>query len=271
MCIIFLFFRIDYSLGHNNFIDKLLFQEYKSNGEANHMKAVVLAGGLGTRLRPLTYVMPKAMLPVGDKPIIEHILNYLKKSHAIDEVIIATAYLGKYIEDYLNSGEDFNISIRYARGKRPLGTAGQLKSAESFIDDTFLLMNGDILIEVIISDMIKFHKSKRGVGTVALKPYFLPVKYGVIDTDTDNLILNWREKPNIPLTMNIGLYVLEPKIFDYIHPERPMSLEREIFPKIIDAGEKLYGFMTETNYLDIGDLESLDKAHQEFLSKFTLL
>ena len=114
------------------------------------MKAVVLAGGLGTRLRPLTYVMPKAMLPVGDKPIIEHILNYLKKSNEIDEVIIATAYLGKYIEDYLNSGEDFSISIKYARGKRPLGTAGQLKSAESFIDDTFLLINGDILIEVII-------------------------------------------------------------------------------------------------------------------------
>jgi mannose-1-phosphate guanylyltransferase len=235
------------------------------------MKAVVLAGGLGTRLRPLTYVMPKAMLPVGDKPIIEHILNYLKKSNAIDEVIIATAYLGKNIEDYLNSGEDFSINIEYARGKRPLGTAGQLKSAETFIDDTFLLMNGDILIEVVISDMIKFHESKNGIGTVALKPYLLPVKYGVIDTNNDNLILNWREKPNIPLIMNIGLYVLEPKIFDYIPSDRAVSLERETFPKVISSGEKLYGFKTETNYLDIGDLESLDKAHQEFLSKFTLL
>ncbi|MFX1519298.1 MAG: NDP-sugar synthase [Promethearchaeota archaeon] len=235
------------------------------------MKAVVLAGGLGTRLRPLTYVMPKAMLPVGDKPIIEHILNYLKRSSAIEEVVIATAYLGKYIEDYLNAGEDWDIRIRYARGKRPLGTAGQLKTAESFIDDTFVLMNGDILIEVGISDMIKFHRTKKGIGTVALKPYFLPVKYGVIDTDTDNLILNWREKPNIPLTMNIGLYVLEPKIFDYIPSDRAMSLEREVFPKIIASGEKLYGFKTETNYLDIGDLESLDKAHQEFLSKFTQL
>jgi NDP-sugar pyrophosphorylase family protein len=93
----------------------------------------------------------------------------------------------------------------------------------------------------------------------------------VIDTDADNLILNWREKPNIPLTMNIGLYVLEPKVFDYIPPDRAMSLEREVFPKIIASGEKLYGFKTETNYLDIGDLESLDKAHREFLSKFTQL
>ncbi|WP_287585764.1 nucleotidyltransferase family protein [Candidatus Borrarchaeum sp.] len=235
------------------------------------MKAVVLAGGLGTRLRPLTYVMPKAMLPVGDKPIIEHIIVYLASFQMIDEIIIATAYLGRYIEDYLNEGEDWDISIKYARGKRPLGTAGQLKTAESFIDDTFVLINGDILIEVVISDMIKFHKSKGGTGTIALKPYFLPVKYGVIDTDADNLILNWREKPNIPLTMNIGLYVLEPKIFDYIPPDRAMSLEREVFPKIIASGEKLYGFKTETNYLDIGDLESLDKAHQEFLSKFTLL
>jgi mannose-1-phosphate guanylyltransferase len=235
------------------------------------MKAVVLAGGLGTRLRPLTYVMPKAMLPVGDKPIVEHIINYLKRSSVIEEVVIATAYLGKYIEDYLNAGEDWGIRIQYARGKRPLGTAGQLKTAESFIDDTFVLINGDILIEVVISDMIKFHKSKGGTGTIALKPYFLPVKYGVIDTDTDNLILNWREKPNIPLTMNIGLYVLEPKVFDYIPPDRAMSLEREVFPKIIASGEKLYGFKTETNYLDIGDLESLDKAHQEFLSKFTQL
>lgn len=255
----------------NYFILQLLFQEYKTNVEAKYMKAVVLAGGLGTRLRPLTYVMPKAMLPVGDKPIIEHIVNYLRQSTAIDEIIIATAYLGRYIEDYLNEGEDWDITIKYARGKRPLGTAGQLKTAESFINDTFVLINGDILIEVNISDMIDFHNSKKGIGSVALKPYFLPVKYGVIDTNTDNLILNWREKPNIQLTMNIGLYVLEPKIFEYILSDRPMSLEREIFPKVISAGEKLYGFKTETNYLDIGDLESLDKAHQEFLSKFTLL
>lgn len=102
------------------------------------MKAVVLAGGLGTRLRPLTYVMPKAMLPVGDRPIIEHIINYLKRSSVVDEIIIATAYLGKYIEDYLNAGEDWGVNIRYARGKRPLGTAGQLKTAEPFIDDTKL-------------------------------------------------------------------------------------------------------------------------------------
>jgi mannose-1-phosphate guanylyltransferase len=234
------------------------------------MKAVVLAGGLGTRLRPLTYVMPKAMLPVGDRPIIEHIINYLKNG-MIDEIIIATAYLGKYIEDYLNEGEDWDVHIQYARGKRPLGTGGQLKTAESFIDDTFVLMNGDILIEVLISEMVQFHKAKGGLGTVALKPYFFPVKYGIIDVTADNLIMEWREKPNIRLTMNIGLYVLEPKIFDYIPPDCPVSLERETFPKVIESGEKLYGYTTETNYLDIGDIESLDKAQQEFLSKFTRL
>jgi mannose-1-phosphate guanylyltransferase len=232
------------------------------------MKAVVLAGGLGTRLRPLTYVMPKAMLPVGDRPIIEHIITYLKRSSMIDEIVIATAYLGKYIEDYLNEGEDWDITIQYARGKRPLDTAGQLKTAESFIDETFVLMNGDILIEVVIAEIVQFHKTKGGIGTVALKPYSFPVKYGIIDVSAEDQIMEWREKPNLQLTMNIGLYVLEPQIFDYIPPDRPVSLEREIFPSIIASGEKLYGFKTETNYLDIGDLESLDKAHHEFLSKF---
>jgi len=230
------------------------------------MKAVILAGGMGSRLRPYTYIMPKAMLPVGDKPILEHIIGYLSRNR-VKDLVVATAYHGKQIEDYFRNGSDFGVHIDYARARKPLGTAGQLKTAEPHISETFLAMNGDILIDVNIRNLVSFHRAKGAVGTVALRHYEVPLKYGIVTLANSDRILEWREKPKLNLTMNIGLYVLEPKIFSYIKTGRAASLEKDTFPSMIKKKERLFGYLSETEYYDVAEIEDLKKLDTRFLAK----
>jgi NDP-sugar pyrophosphorylase family protein len=230
------------------------------------MKAVVLAGGIGSRLRPLTFALPKAMIPVGEKPILEHIIEYLKKN-GVQEIVIATAYLGKFIEDYFEDGSKWGVTLQYARGEKPLGTAGQLRIAESFIPETFVAMNGDILTDVSIREMVTFHRQNKGIATIAVRGYNAPLRYGIINSDHKGRILSFEEKPNLAFHMNIGLYVLEPRIFQYIEPQRAISIERETFPKLIRCGEPVYAYKTEGEYFDVADLDSLQTVDREFLNR----
>ncbi|HXQ91766.1 MAG TPA: nucleotidyltransferase family protein [Nitrososphaerales archaeon] len=225
------------------------------------MKAVVLAGGLGSRLRPLTYIMPKAMLPVANKPILEHIIEFLKK-YDIKEVIVATGYLGRIIEDYFKDGSKWGVSISYTEA-RPLGTAGQLRTAEKELSETFLAMNGDILVDVNLTSMKKQHARSSAIATVAVKEYQYKLKYGILEFGSDNVVKKWFEKPTQSSWMNIGLYVMEPEILKNIPAEKTCSLEYDVFPKIIARGHKMSAFRTKTDYLDIGDLQSLDAANQD--------
>ncbi len=231
------------------------------------MKAVILAGGMGSRLRPYTYVLPKAMLPVGDKPILEHVIEFLKRNR-VNELVVATAFHGKQIEDYFGDGSNFGVQIQYARSRKPLGTAGQLKTAEPHISETFLAMNGDILIDVDIRKLVNFHSKMTGIGTVALRHYQVPIKYGIITLGKSDRILEWKEKPELKLTMNIGLYILEPRTFSYIKQGRIESLERDTFPSMIRKGEHLYGYLSETEYYDVADIEDLKKLDSRFSTKF---
>lgn len=236
-----------------------------AQGARDKLKAVILAGGMGTRLRPYTYVTPKAMLPVGDKPILEHIIDYLKKN-GIRNVVVATAYQGKQIEGYFGDGSEFDVDICYARSKKPLGTAGQLKTAEAFVSDTFVAMNGDILIDVNLRKLTSFHKRMGGIGTVALRGYQLPIKYGIVKVSRSHRLSEWKEKPELNLTMNIGLYVLEPDVFSYIKHGLPLSLERDTFPLLIRKGKCLYGYLSETKYYDVADVDDLRELDKRFLT-----
>ncbi|MDA4129363.1 MAG: nucleotidyltransferase family protein [Thaumarchaeota archaeon] len=225
------------------------------------MKAVILAGGLGTRLRPLTYVMPKAMLPVGNKPLLEHIIEFLKKQQTYD-IVLATGYLGRFIEEYFADGIKWGVSLTY-KVSRPLGTAGQLKTASDELTETFLAMNGDILIDVNIEAMKKKHIESGAMVTVAVREFQYKLKYGILEFGSDDVITSWNEKPSKSSWMNVGLYLMEPSVLDMIPSESVSSLEYDIFPEVIKRGHHLFSFKTDTNYLDIGDLASLDAANQE--------
>jgi len=231
------------------------------------MKAVILAGGIGTRMRPLTYVIPKAMLPIGGKPLLEHTVRYLKE-HGIAEVIVCVAYLKTHIMDYFKDGKDLGVEIRYAEADMPLGTAGQLKTAEKHISERFLAMNGDIITSLNLRRLIKFHEKMGGIGTIALKKFEVPVPYGYVEVDNASNIQKFVEKPTFSFLANAGIYVFEPKVFQYIPPNQVVSIEKEMFPTLLNNGEKLNGYYEEAYWADVGTITDFERVDKELLSKF---
>jgi len=231
------------------------------------MKAVILAGGIGTRMRPLTYVVPKAMLPIGGKPLLEHTVRYFQE-YGINEVIVAVAYLKNHIIDYFKDGKDLGANIQYAKADMPLGTAGQLKTAEKFISETFLVMNGDIITSLNLQGLIDFHEKAGGIGTIALKKFDVSIPYGYIEVDANSNIQEFTEKPTLTFSANAGIYVLEPRVFDFIPPNQVASLETETFPTLVKNGEKLDGYFEEAYWADVGTITDFERVDKELLSKF---
>jgi len=230
------------------------------------MKAVILAGGIGTRMRPLTYLIPKAMLPIGGKPLLEHTIRYLKE-YGITEVIVCVAYLKNQIMDHYKDGRDLDTEIQYAESDMPLGTAGQLKTAEKYVSDTFVAMNGDIITSLNLGKLVNFHKKMGGIGTIALKKFEVPVPYGHIEVD-NNSIKKFSEKPTFSFMANAGIYVLQPKVFCYIPQNRVASLETETFPTLIEKGEKLSGYYEDAYWADVGTITDFERVDKELLSRF---
>lgn len=226
------------------------------------MKAVILAGGLGTRLRPLTFFLPKPMLPLGDKPILEHLILWLKK-HGITDIVLSVEYLRKVIEDYFKDGSDLGVKITYVRSDRPMGTAGQLKVAEPEIKDTFVCLYGDSLYNFDLNKIIKFHNEKKGIATMALHTYKIQLRYGFIDLDKSKKIVAWREKPEISGLINIGLYVMEPGFLSYIPSNAVYGMDTA-FKEALNNGEKIYGYPIKDQFIDIGDKKSYYRAHEMF-------
>ena len=231
------------------------------------MKAVVLAGGIGTRMRPLTYVIPKAMLPIGGKPLLEHMIGYLKE-YGIREVIVCVAYLKNHIMNYFKSGENLDVRIQYAEADMPLGTSGQLKTAQKYVSKRFLAMNGDIITSLNIGKLVEFHRKMGGIGTISLKKFEVSVPYGYIEVDNNSGIKRFTEKPTLSFSANAGVYVFEPKIFQYIPPEQVVSLEKETFPTLLENGEKLNGYYEEAYWADVGTITDFERVDKELLSKF---
>ncbi len=229
------------------------------------MKVVILAGGAGTRLRPLTYVMPKCLLPVGGMPLLEWTIKYLS-SHGISEFVVCVAYLKRQIISTIGDGSRLGVTIQYAEADSPMGTAGQLKTAEPFIDDTFLAMNGDIVTSLNIRNIVQVHKERGGVATIALKKFDVKVPYGHITTGQDSTIQNFEEKPTLHLMANAGIYVMEKSIFASIPAGKPCSLETDVFPALIARGERLNSFYEEAYWNDVGTMGDFEKVNDEFLS-----
>ncbi len=223
------------------------------------MKAVILAGGLGTRMRPLTYLVPKPLLPIGGKPLIERTIEYFK-SYGFREFVICVAYLKGYIIDYLNrSKRSLGVEIEFAESDVPLGTAGQLKTAEHLISETFLAMNGDIVTSLNIGKLVDFHKSRGGIGTIALKTFELKLPYGLVEVGQDSAITAFREKPVMSFMVNAGIYVFEKEIFQYIPKGKVSSLETDVFPRLISEGKVLNSFYEEAYWADIGTVSDFER------------
>ncbi len=229
------------------------------------MKAVILAGGLGTRLQPYTTFLPKPMLPLGEKPLLEHLIDWLIRNK-VDEIVLCVSYLRKTIEDYFEDGARFGVKIEYAVADRPLATAGQLKTAERFVDDTFVCVYGDSIFNFDLKKMISQHKSKKSFITMSLHEYKTNLKYGVIETNKSGKVTAWNEKPEIKANINIGCYVMEPEIFSYIPQTKPYGMD-DVIKKALAKKKDVGSFITKNGFIDIGDKASYKKAYQEFREK----
>jgi len=222
------------------------------------MKAVILAGGMGTRLRPYTTVLPKPLVPVKDKPIMEIVINQLVK-HGIKEIYITTGHLAELIVAYFGSGEKFGIDINYSREEKPLGTAGPLGMIKEELTDTFLMMNGDILTDLNYSEIIEFHKKSKATATIGITKRNVNIDYGVVEFTKEHQINKWIEKPTIDYHVSMGIYVLEPKVLDYIPEDTKYDLPQLVID-LIEKRELVKAFVYEGYWLDIGLVEDYQKA-----------
>lgn len=229
------------------------------------MKAVILAGGLGTRLQPYTTFLPKPMLPLGEKPILEHLIGWSRKN-GVKSIVLCVSYLRKTIEDYFEDGKKFRVSIEYAISNRPLATAGQLKTAENFIDDTFVCMYGDSIYGFNLNSMIKQHKRKKSFVTMSLHEYKTNLPYGVIETSKNNRVVKWNEKPEIKVNINMGCYVMEPEVMSLIPKNKPYGMDG-VINKAMSKKKLVSSFTGKNGFIDIGNKESYEKANNEFIQK----
>jgi mannose-1-phosphate guanylyltransferase len=229
------------------------------------VKAVILAGGLGTRLQPYTTFLPKPMLPLGEKPILEHLVDWSKKN-GIKSVVLCVSYLRKTIEDYFEDGKRFGVNIEYAVSSKPLATAGQLKTAEKFIDGTFVCMYGDSIFDFNLRSMINQHQQKKSFVTMSLYEYKTNLPYGVIETTKTGKVIAWNEKPEIKANINMGCYVMEPGVMDLIPKNIPYGMD-DVIKKAMTKKKLIGSIVSKKGFLDIGNKASYKKANQEYLQK----
>ena len=233
------------------------------------MKAVIIAGGSGTRLRPLTYNTPKPMVPLFNKPFLQYQLELLKR-HGITEVIINLHYLSAVIKEYFGDGSELGLKITYSLEDKPLGTAGAVKLAEEYFDDEPLLVfNGDILTDLDLSALIAFHQEKKARATITMIRVTDPTAYGLIFTEDDGQVNRFLEKPSWDEatvdTVNAGIYVLDPSVFRYVPRNEAYSFERGLFPLLLQLNERVYGYTTDAYWLDIGSPVKYLQAHTDIL------
>ena len=229
------------------------------------MKGIILAGGLGTRLLPYTKTTPKPMLLLGKKPILEYVIKWIKKN-GVKEIVLCVSYKGKKIEDYFKNGEKFDVKIEYAKSKKPLSTAGQLKTAEKFIDDTFVCTYGDTISDFNLKRMIREHKRKKVLATMSLYNYKYTLRYGVINTKKHGLISSWNEKPMFNAKINMGSYIFEPEIFSFIPKNKQYGMDDAIKKAIIKK-KQINSFISKNEFIDVGTKEIYEKMNLIYTKK----
>ncbi|HLO02471.1 MAG TPA: sugar phosphate nucleotidyltransferase [Symbiobacteriaceae bacterium] len=234
------------------------------------MRAVVMAGGEGTRLRPLTVNRPKPMVPVANRPVMEHIVR-LVKQHGITEIVATLQYLPDVIQDYFGDGSDFGVAMNYSVETKPLGTAGSVKLAEHLLDETFIVISGDALTDMDLTDLIRFHKEKGSVATLALTRVDKPLEFGVVITDGSGRITRFLEKPSwsevFSDTINTGIYILEPEVLQLMEENQVYDWSKDIFPLLLETGRPLYGYVSRDYWCDIGSLEQYLQANHDVLAR----
>jgi len=235
------------------------------------MKAVVMAGGEGTRLRPLTSRRPKPLVPIMNRPIMEHIILLLKQ-HGITDIVVTLYYLADEISGYFGNGSDWGVHIEYMVEETPLGTAGAVRQAQELLrDEPFLIVSGDALTDIRLDRLIRYHHSKGAIVTLALAHVPNPREFGVVITDEDGRIQRFLEKPDwsnvFSDTVNTGMYVIDPEVFRLMEPKHSYDWSQDIFPQLLREGKPLYGYILgeEEYWCDVGTLEQYREAHEQVL------
>jgi mannose-1-phosphate guanylyltransferase / phosphomannomutase len=234
------------------------------------MKAVVMAGGEGTRLRPLTSNQPKPMVPIVGKPCMEHIIELLKQ-HGFEDIVVTVAFLPQAIRSYFAGGETLGVDISYSVEESPLGTAGSVRLAAGRLDDTFLVISGDALCDVDLTKLVAYHREKEASVTIGLKSVENPLEFGIVVTDEDGRIERFLEKPSwgqvFSDTINTGIYVLEPEVLRHVPKDRPFDFSKELFPLLLEMGRPMYGYVMDGYWQDIGNLDQYRQANFDALDE----
>src|SRR5438874_5422359 len=233
------------------------------------MKAILLAGGKGTRLRPLTIHTPKPIVPIFNRPFLHYQLDLLKHVPEIDEVILSLNYQPRRIEEMFGDGSDSGLGLRYVVEPAPLGTAGAVRYAGESIRESVVVFNGDILTAVDLGAVIALHRERKAKATIVLTPVPNPSAYGLVETEADGRIRRFLEKPKPDEitcdTINAGIYVLEPETFDRIPKEVPWSIERSFFPSLIERGETFMAYVDRGYWIDIGTPDKYMQVHADIM------
>ena len=233
------------------------------------MKAVILAGGKGTRLKPYTTVFPKPLMPIGEEPILEIVIKQLK-SYGFNEVLMAVGHLAELIQTFFNNGNKYDLKINYYRENKPLGTAGPLAQMKNEIEDNFLMMNGDILTSLDFSELIKSHEKSGAIATISLKKKNVPIDFGVVELNEDSNIVGYSEKPQLEYVVSMGIYAFSPRIFEFIKPNEYLDIP-DLILRLISAGEKVNGYVYDGYWLDIGRPDDYEKANTDVDNVYTKL
>jgi NDP-sugar pyrophosphorylase family protein len=233
------------------------------------MKAILLAGGKGSRLRPLTIHTPKPIVPIFNRPFLHYQIDLLKQVPEIDEVILSLNYQPRRIEEVFGDGQDVGIRIRYVVEPAPLGTGGAVKYAGDKLTDSVVVFNGDVLTQIDLAAVMQLHRERKAKATIVLTPVDNPTAYGLVETDSDGNIRRFLEKPRpdeiTTNNINAGIYVLEPDTFDRIPSDVSWSIERSYFPSLIERGETFVGFVYDGYWIDIGTPEKYTQVHRDIM------
>ena len=228
-----------------------------------------MSGGMGTRLRPLTCNLPKPMVPIFNKPVMEYGIDLLKK-YGINDIAVTLFYLPNMVMDYFGDGSEFDANIKYYIEDKPLGTGGSVKNAHEFLDSTIVVISGDAFTDIDLKKAYDFHKAKGSKATLILKREPVPLEYGVVVTDADGRIIRFLEKPSwgevFSDTINTGIYILEPEVLDYYNKGENFDFSKDLFPRLLKDNIPMYGYITEEYWCDVGDLDTYIETHVDILS-----
>ena len=227
------------------------------------MHAVVLAGGKGTRLAPYTNVFPKALMPIGNMPILEVLLRQMKTA-GFDDVVLTVGHLSQLLEAFFQDGRRFGLNIRYSFEDTPLGTAGPLALVDGLLS-TFLVCNGDILTTLDLKDLLNFHHERKGIATIAMHHRQVNINLGVIQCNSNHEITGYIEKPSLEYMVSMGIYIFEPEILNYIQPNVYLDFP-DLVLKLLAADKKVYGYLFDGYWQDLGNPDDFQQAQLDFAS-----